>query len=233
MNCNYNGKRLHFDTLASTQDYAKEQRANGEDLVVTAACQTGGKGTKGRSFSSQTGGVYVSKLTFYENLPVRSAFRIMIGAAVAVCETLRYYGLKPLIKWPNDIWVLDKKICGILIENVLSGDKVRSSVVGIGLNVSNSLPTELTELATTMALALDKPPSVEEVTCRLLMELDKERTIEEYRSYVGYMGREAALILDGERIPGRLLFVDDEGGLHVEIDGKPRRFTAAEVSLRL
>ena len=233
MNCDYKGKRLHFDTLASTQDYAKAQRVNGEGLVVTAACQTGGKGTKGRSFSSQTGGVYLSKLTFYEDLPVRSAFRIMIGAAVAVCETLRYYGLKPLIKWPNDIWVQDKKICGILIENVLSGDKVRSSVVGIGLNVSNSLPSELADIATTMALLMEKTPTVEEVTCRLLAELDKERTIEDYRSYVGYMGREATVLLDGERIPGRLLFVDDEGGLHVEVDGKARRFTAAEVSLRL
>ena len=226
-------KRVHFDTLASTQDYAKEQRAAGENLAVTATCQTGGKGTKGRSFSSQTGGVYLSKLTFYEDLPVKQAFQIMIGAAVAVCETLRFYGLNPLIKWPNDIWVNDKKICGILIENVLSGDKVRSSVVGIGLNVSNVLPTELAEIATSMRLAMEKNPSVEEVTCRLLTELDKVRTIEDYRAYVGYMGCEVTLLLGDERIPGRLLFVDDEGGLQVEIDGQTRRFTAAEVSVRI
>ena len=233
MNGGYKGKRLHFDTLASTQDYAKEQRVGGVDVAVTAACQTGGKGTKGRFFSSQKGGVYLSKLTFYEDLPVKSAFKIMIGAAVAVCETLRYYGVKPLIKWPNDIWVNDKKICGILIENVFSGDKVRSSVVGIGLNVCNSLPEELTEIATTMALVMEKTPTVEEVTCRLLAELDKERTMEDYRAYVGYMGREVTLIVGDERVPGRLLFVDDEGGLQAKIDGKTRRFTAAEVSIRL
>ena len=233
MNDGYKVKRLHFDTLPSTQDYAKEKRADGVNLVVTAACQTGGKGTKGRSFSSQTGGVYLSKLTFYEDLPVKSAFKIMIGAAVAVCETLRFYGVKPLIKWPNDIWVNDKKICGILIENVLSGDKVRSSVVGIGLNVSNELPEELVEIATTMGLAMEKTPTVEEVTCRLIEELDKERTMEEYREYVGYMGREVTLLLGDERVPGRLLFVDDEGGLQVEVDGKVCRFTAAEVSVRI
>ena len=233
MKCEHKAKRLHFDTLSSTQDYAKEKRADGMDLVVTAACQTGGKGTKGRSFSSQTGGVYLSKLTFYEDLSVKSAFKIMIGGAVAVCETLRFYGLKPLIKWPNDIWVNDKKICGILIENVFSGDKVRSSVVGIGLNVSNSLPAELTEIATTMTLAMGKTPTVEGVTSRLIEELDKERTMDDYRAYLGYMGREATLLLGSERVHGKLLFVDDEGGLQVELDGEVRRFTAAEISVRI
>ena len=226
-------RRLHFDSLPSTQDCAKERRANGENLVVTAVLQTGGKGTKGRSFSSKKGGVYLSKLTFYEDLSVHNAFKIMIGAAVAVCEVLHFYGIKPLIKWPNDIWVNDKKICGILIENVFAGDKVRSSVVGIGLNVSNELPEELTDIATTMQAVMGKTPTVEEVTMRLIAELEKERTVEDYRSFLGYMGREVTLLLGDERIPGRLLFVDDEGGLQVEIDGKMRRFTAAEVSIRL
>ncbi len=233
MNCGNKAKCLHFNTLPSTQDYAKEQRAGGVNLVVTAAEQTGGKGTKGRSFSSQTGGVYLSKLTFYENLTVKNAFQIMIGAAVAVCETLRFYGLKPLIKWPNDIWVNDKKICGILIENVLSGDKVRSSVVGIGLNVLNDLPEELTEIATTMRLEMGATPTAEEVTARLIEELEKIRTMDDYRAYLGYMGREAILLSGDERVHGRLISVDDEGGLQVEIDGKPRRFTAAEVSVRI
>ncbi len=226
-------KCLHFDCLPSTQTYAKQRRVDGKNLVVTATSQTCGMGTKGRSFSSQTGGVYLSKLTFYEGLSVKNAFQIMIGAAVAVCETLRFYGLKPLIKWPNDIWVNDKKICGILIENTLSGDKVRSSVVGIGLNVSNELPSDLKELATTMALLLDNPPTVEAVRKRLIAELQKERSIEEYRNYIGYMGREATFILGDERVHGRLLSVDEQGGLWVEIDGTERRLTAAEVSVRI
>ena len=226
-------KRIHFDSLSSTQDYAKEKRADGVDLVVTAAYQTGGKGTKGRSFSSQTGGVYLSKLTFYEDLAVKNAFTIMISAAVAVCETLRAYGLKPLIKWPNDIWVNDKKICGILIENVLSGDKVRSSVVGIGVNVCNQLPDDLKDVATTMSLAMGNAPAVEEVTERLIAELHKDRTIDEYRAYVGYLGRTAILILGDERIPGRLISVEEDGALLVEMDGKTRRLTAVEVSVRI
>lgn len=232
-----NGKnqiqRVHFDCIASTQDYAKEKRAEGLPLIVTASRQSGGKGTKGRGFSSESGGVYLSKLSFYENLSAKYAFRIMTNAAVAVCETLRFYGLQPLIKWPNDVWVNGKKICGILIENVFAGNAVRSSVVGIGLNVHNELPDELHPIATTMLLETGKTYSVEEVTCRLMTELDKERAMDEYLSYIGYMGRQATLILGDERIPATLLSVDEEGGLLVEIDGKTRRLTAAEVSVKI
>lgn len=128
-------QRAHFESLFSTQEYAREKRAEGQDLIVTAEVQTGGKGTKGRSFESKKGGVYVSKLSFYEKFPAREAFQIMAGAASAVCETLRKLGLDPVIKWPNDIFVNGKKICGILIENVFSGAEISSSIVGIGYAV--------------------------------------------------------------------------------------------------
>lgn len=226
-------KRVHFDTLPSTQDYAKEKRADGQSLIVTATVQSGGKGTKGRSFSSAVGGVYLSKLTFYEEFPAKQAFLIMARAATAVCETLRFYGLNPLIKWPNDVWVNDKKICGILIENVFSGSEISSSVVGIGLNVHNRLPEDLQPIATTIQEVTGNQYEVEEVTTRLIAELDKPRSMDEYRKYIGYMGRQATLILGDERIPATLVCVDDEGGLTVEIDGATRRLTAGEVSVRI
>ena len=233
MNVENRVKRIHFEKLPSTQDYAKEKRGEGVPLIVTAGEQTGGKGTKGRTFSSNLGGVYLSKLSFYDDFFAKDAFRIMAGAATAVCETLHFYGLTPLIKWPNDIWVNDKKICGILIENVFAGEKIRSSVVGIGLNVYNHMPEDLREIATTMQQETGKAYSVEEVTTRLIAELDKEHTMEDYRSYMGYMGRQATLILGDERVHGTLISVNDRGSLTVEIDGKRRVLTAAEVSVRL
>ena len=101
----------NFEILPSTQDYIKEKRALGEDLIVTAKVQAQGKGTKGRTFSSFEGGVYLSKLSFYENFPAKDAFKIMAGAAVAVCETLASFGLKALVKWPNDIFVNRSENC--------------------------------------------------------------------------------------------------------------------------
>ena len=221
-----------FVCLPSTQEYCKEKRKAGEDLLVVADFQTGGKGTKGRSFSSERGGVYLSKLTFYKDLLAKDAFQIMAGAAVAVCETIRAFGGSPLIKWPNDVFVQDKKIAGILIENVFEGNRISSSIVGIGLNVCNRLPGELLEIATTMALE-GITACVEEVRERLIEELLKPCSMEKYLSYLGYMGREVDLLIGGERIPGTLLSVNSRGELTVEIEGKQRILTSAEVSVRM
>ena len=233
MNREHNIHIYRFDCLPSTQEYCKEHRDTGEEMAVFAACQSGGKGTKGRSFESKKGGVYVSKLSFYEKFPAREAFQIMAGAASAVCETLRKLGLDPVIKWPNDIFVNGKKICGILIENVFSGAEISSSIVGIGLNVYNELSEELNGIATTVKRETGKEFSVEEVTKSLLRELEKPVSMQTYLSYIGYMGSKATLYFGDERVPATLLSVDEQGGLLVEIEGKTKRLTAAEVSVRV
>ncbi len=224
--------RVRLDEVGSTNDYAKEKRADGRELIVTAARQTGGRGTKGRSFSSEEGGVYLTWLRFSHGFLAKDAFKIMAGAAVAVCRTLVYYGLRPRIKWPNDIYVGGKKICGILIENALSGKKISSSIVGIGLNVKNVLSDELLKIATTMTLE-GVSSSVDEVTERLIEELYSPSTMEEYRSYLGFLGEQITVIIGDERIPATMLSVSDKGKLQVEIDGEPRTFTAAEITVRV
>ena len=234
-------KRECFETLPSTNNYLKAKRAEmlalepslRENYIVVAKEQTGGRGTKGREFLSAKGGVYLSVLTFYEDLKARDAFTLMANAAVAVCETLRYYGLNPVIKWANDIYVNDKKICGILIENVFSGENVSSSVVGIGLNVINPLAESIKDIATSMQKETGEIYDVEEVTSRLISELLTKRSMKEYLSYIGYMGRVVMLSIGDERVHGRLLSVDELGGLIVSIDGKERRLTSAEVSFAI
>ena len=121
----------------------------------------------------------------------------------------------------------------ILIENTLSGKNISSSIVGVGLNVNTLFCGELSDIATSMLLESGKSFSVEEVTKKLTEELFKERTMEEYRAYLGFMGERATLILGDERVPATLLFVDDEGRLTAEINGERRVFSSAEVSVRI
>ncbi len=223
----------YFEETDSTNTYLKSKRSEGKNRIAVARRQTGGRGTKGRSFASSEGGVYLSKLTFYEDFSASQAFSVMASAAVAVCKTLVAYGVSPMIKWANDVYVHDKKICGILIENVFSGSRIASSVVGIGLNVVNELPTELRGIATTVYEASGKRLSVREVTDTLIAELYKKHTMEEYISFVGYMGEDAELCIGDKLVHGRLLFVDETGGLWAEIDGEKRRLTSAEVSVRI
>ena len=226
-------KWISFESLPSTNDYAKAQRENGQNLFVTAKRQDGGRGTKGRSFVSDEGGVYLTKLTFYEDFPAKDAFLIMVNAAVAVCKTLQVFGIDPLIKWPNDIYVRDKKICGILIENTFRGKYVANSVVGIGVNVTNTLPEELRNIATTIREETGKDIPVDAVKDKLAEELCKRHTLKEYLSFVGYMGRSMEMIVGNERVPATLVCVDDQGGLIAETPMGKKRFTAAEVSIVL
>lgn len=226
-------KRVHFESIDSTNEYCKSKREERENLLVTADFQTGGRGTKGRSFVSAKGGVYLSKLCFYEKYLAKDAFLIMAGAAVAVCRTLKFFGLHAEIKWANDVFVNGKKICGILIENVFSGSYISSSIVGVGVNVYNVLPSELLEIATTMQQETGKIFSVEEVKEKLIQELCKPTTIEEYRSFLGFLDKEVKIITQNGETLGKILGVDEDGALWAETENGKEKFYSGEVSLRV
>ena len=226
-------KRIFLEETASTNDYAKARRDLGENLLVVAKKQTDGRGTKGRSFCSNVGGVYLSLLTFYQEFPASNAFQIMQGAAAAVCETLSFFGVQPKIKWANDVYVNGKKICGILIENALKGKYIGSSIVGIGLNVWNEIPDELSDIATTLFQETGKKIDVERVIEVLVRFLGEKNIHEKYAQYLGWLGEEVTLVIGDKETRAKLLSVDETGGLWVEADGEKRRFVAAEVSLRV
>ena len=226
-------KIIRFDEIGSTNEYAKTLKSLGENFIVVAKKQTGGKGTKGRSFSSNEGGVYLTKVDFYTDFPAKNAFTIMANTAVAVCETLKGLGLQPKIKWPNDVFAGGKKICGILIENTFSGNKIASSIVGVGLNVNNPLPQDLQEIATTMKQQLCKDLSLASVEETLLRFLCAENTEESYEKHLGWLGENVTLLLGEERISARILGVDGQGNLRAETAEGERLFASAEVSLRI
>lgn len=226
-------KILHFDEISSTNTFAKEKIKDGESLIVTASRQTGGRGTKGRSFSSNEGGVYLTKLTFYGDFPSKKAFLIMASAAVAVCKTLEKFSLRPVIKWANDVFVRDKKICGILIENGFSGERVAYSIVGIGINVYNDLPQELQDIATTVYQETGKKISVNEVKRELIARLNDVFDMQEYIDRVGYLGK-IATITEGEKnFRALLVGVQNTGELIIEENGKRRAVCHGEVSLKI
>ena len=123
-----NYKLLSFDKIPSTQDYALELIASGratDHTAVLAAAQSAGRGRMRRTWVSHHGNVYIS---FIYASPERDA-RLSYAVAVAIAETIASFGIHPTIKWPNDIWVNGKKICGILLESILDRfNKVYSHV---------------------------------------------------------------------------------------------------------
>ena len=129
-------KIIHIEETDSTNHWLKE---HGEgNMVVVADYQTAGRGCGSNSWESERGrNLTFSMLIHPENILAKEQFRITEVVSVAMCRMLQSYIYNKVeIKWPNDIYVGDKKICGILIENRLQGTEIKDSIIGIGLNVN-------------------------------------------------------------------------------------------------
>lgn len=188
-------KTTIFDTLPSTNDYC-ETREFGEDTAIIAREQTGGKGTKGRSFSSPRGGVYLSLVRYYP-CKAENSFSLMIASCMAVVKTLELYGVSAGVKWPNDVFLNGKKICGILIRNSFEGENVKKSITGIGVNVNNDIPKDLADIAINLKSVVGEV-DIDEFYKRLIENLYADYSVDEYRSRNIVLGKEITVIKNGE-----------------------------------
>ncbi len=179
-----NYKLISFDKIPSTQTYALNMVATGQardHTAIMAEAQSAGRGRYRRTWVSHHGNLYVS---FIYNCEERDP-KLSYVVAVAIAETLISFGVRPTIKWPNDILVDGKKICGVLIE--YAGDFV---IVGIGINI-NSNPT----VANYKTTKLDNYASVakSDVLNRLMKNLDKWMAMEFVSVRARWMELAAAL----------------------------------------
>lgn len=150
---------LTFDSLDSTNTEALKQARQGahEGLCIVARQQTAGRGRHGRTWVSQKdAGLYFS-IVLRPKFDTKFLPLITLMTGVAVHDTLQEFGLKPDIKWVNDILVDEKKISGILAETTETNDGI-AVVVGIGINLmSSNFPPEIVEIATSIEEQLQKP----------------------------------------------------------------------------
>lgn len=227
-------KIVALKTTSSTEDYIrkmlKKQQRLREDTVVIAKVQKKGRGTKGRSFSSQKGGVYMSCLHFYNAFPSEKAFEINKNIAVAVVKTLLSFGAEAGIKWPNDIYVNGKKICGMLINNVFCGDYVDYTILGIGINVNNEIPEDLKDIAISLKQILGRNVDEKSVVATLLYNLQNPEKVDLYARYSMILGKKVKVVpLDGEPYFDVAEEILPDGRLKLA-NGKI--LTAEEVSIR-
>ena len=174
------GRPLHFfDTIDSTNTVAarlaREDAAEG--TVVIADAQTGGKGRLGRSWVSPSGVNLYLSVILRPRKPASAAPQLSLLASVAVAEAIvQQTQLAPSIKWPNDILVAGKKVCGILTEMQANGSHLRSVIVGIGVNINaplSSFPEELQDKASSLFLMRGEPVDRAAFTVSLLTHLEK------------------------------------------------------------
>jgi BirA family biotin operon repressor/biotin-[acetyl-CoA-carboxylase] ligase len=144
-----------------------------EGTVVITAFQKAGKGQSGAQWNSEPGkNLLMSVLLFPHELPVKKIFMLNKVVALAVRDLISEFVPEVKIKWPNDIYVADKKICGMLIENSLRGNQIQYSIAGIGLNINQGVfPTEILN-PTSLKIITGKIFSVDEIFSPLCSHLE-------------------------------------------------------------
>ncbi|MEM4312315.1 MAG: biotin--[acetyl-CoA-carboxylase] ligase [Nitrososphaerales archaeon] len=162
---------LYFNEVDSTQDLAIELYKEGhrEGTVIIAKKQRKGRGRYGKVWYSPEGGLYLSLILEpknKENLPL-----IALIACKAVKKALEYrFRLKLRIKFPNDLLYKDKKLAGFLLESSFKGEELEYCILGIGLNVNNSIPQEIEKEAISLKQILKKESNIKELTNLIIKE---------------------------------------------------------------
>jgi BirA family biotin operon repressor/biotin-[acetyl-CoA-carboxylase] ligase len=231
-------QRIHyFPEIGSTMDAARElaKKGAGEGTIVIAEVQTRGRGRLSREWLSPEGGIYFT-LVLRPRISPAYAPRINLMASVAVAATIKkLFGLKAELKWPNDVLIGGRKVCGILAEMDAEMDVVNFVNIGIGINANTSIP-QFEKTVTSLKDALGREISRKEFLSALLTEIEgqqpllmKSDLLEEWKKLSVTLDKDVRIIAPGEVIVGRAIDIDTTGVLIVkEKDGSLNKAIAGD-----
>ena len=216
-----------FDILSSTNDFAKElinsnTFKNGTTIIANS--QTEGRGRFARKFYSPANtGIYFSSI-LKVSLPIQDVSLITIISAIAVCKAItRHTNLKPKIKWINDIYLNNKKICGILVENISNSTNLKSKgiVVGIGINSSTeNFPKDIENKAgSIMYDKLSRNKLIAEIINNLFdlaKDVYDKKIIEEYKSLSLVLNKEITYTKNNKFFTATAIDINNNGNLIVK-----------------
>lgn len=238
---------LRYDSVSSTNDVARELAASGADegLCVIAREQTAGRGRQGRLWSSPPGeGLYLS-LVLRPQLKAADSAIVTLAAAVGLAETFKLdFDVPADIKWPNDVLVSDRKICGILVESAIQNDQLQYAVMGIGVNIGQrSFAGDIGTSATSLLLETRRQIDPEDFARPMLERLERwyrtvithpEQVIERWEQLSSYARRRRVAVESPEgAVEGSTRGLTSRGALILEMDnGEIREVVSGEVRLR-
>lgn len=211
----------YFNKINSTSTYAREI-FNGSPLLVCASMQTKGRGRQGKSFYSPKKGLY-----FTLALPKEYNFTHLTAlCGVSVCKAIESLtDLKPEIKWVNDIYVNNKKVCGILAEAVNEG-----VIIGIGINLkTNKFPDEIANIAGSLNKRISKTKLILEIVNNILNIKDFK---DYYKEHSCVLGKKIFFIENNEKYEAFAEDIDENFGLVVRMGENIKTLSSGEISLR-
>jgi BirA family biotin operon repressor/biotin-[acetyl-CoA-carboxylase] ligase len=244
------GKTIHhFHTLDSTNSKAYQLALDGaeEGEVVVAESQEKGRGRLGRQwFSPPFLNLYLSVI-LRPKIPPHQASLITLMAAIATADAIqKFSGFLPLIKWPNDILLRNRKVAGLLNEINSEMDRIHFVILGIGINLNmdeKMFSKEIRTVATSLKREMRQTISRKAFLQSLLQELEKWYTIfmkqgsafilKAWRDRAHLKGRRVKVTSFGETLDGIAVDVDSDGALILETaDGKRKRVVAGDIEYK-
>jgi BirA family biotin operon repressor/biotin-[acetyl-CoA-carboxylase] ligase len=227
----------YFPEIGSTMDIARElaTKGAGEGTIVIAEVQAQGRGRLSREWLSPKGGIYFT-LILRPKINPAYAPRINLMASVAVATTIRkLYGLKAELKWPNDVLIEGRKVCGILAEMDAETDVINFINLGIGINANTSV-TQFEKTATSLKDASGREISRKEFLSVLLMEIGRQQPLlmstdllDEWKKLTGTLNKYVKIVASGEVIVGQAIDIDATGALIIrERNGSLKKALAGD-----
>jgi BirA family transcriptional regulator, biotin operon repressor / biotin---[acetyl-CoA-carboxylase] ligase len=217
----FDGKLRYVPETGSTNTLAMQAATAGvaEGTVILADQQIAGRGRNGHSWHSEPGSAILVSVVFRPRISPAQSLWLSLMAGVAVHEAIaRACGIECDLRWPNDLLVNGKKLCGILTETSADHEQLRFAVIGIGVNLNqHAFPRDLVQVATSLHLETGKIWSRSELLIEILRALGAG-----YRLALGRTGTESLLQrveTISSYVRGRRVHVDEAGGYTGTTDG--------------
>lgn len=240
-----------YSTIDSTNNEAKKKlnEKMEQDTLILSEEQTEGKGRLGRVFISPAStGLYMS-LILHDVSSEKNSTLITTVAAVAVCRAIEKLTNKaPQIKWVNDLFLNEKKICGILTEGIINMETqtMESIVLGIGINITVSKENTPKNLQEIIGGIFDLQSNEQNITRNqlaaeimnefytLYQEMESKEYLDQYRERCFVLGKEVSFKKNNEELEGKAIAIDDEGGLVVEMKNNEKlTLSYGEISIKI
>ena len=236
-------KQLFFETIDSTNTFLKKHYEEYEDMTfVGAAYQSAGRGRSERQWLSLKGQNLMFSLLIKDQDIMKEFKALSVIAAYSVLEVMKGYGMEDLsIKWPNDVYVKDEKICGILLEGV-SMDEMKCLIIGIGINVNQTaFEGDYLHAPTSMKKVLGEHVDLDLFREKIYQGLNDNIAklkrghdfYSEIATYDYLKGKSAYARIDGANKAIDIIGIDADYSLKILDEGKERNISSSEITFHI
>lgn len=238
---NFNIKR--FKTIDSTNTYLKNHHQNyPEGTIIIADYQTHGRGRENRRWLDQKDENLSFSILLKPNISYHNITKLTLLSCVSIFQVLKKYTNYINIKWPNDILVNHKKVCGILTESIFEGNNLQCVIVGIGININTKkFPNEISDIATSLYLETNQMYDLDQILSEIIESFNHfyQMFLEEDYSFINIcrknfhlIGKKTVATIQQEEKEIIILDICDNGNLLVEDNGYIKEVFSGEIKVK-